>query len=137
MIQAVGKAAPMADAAQLRQAGNLPIQGTSADIIKRAMVTLAWALHQRGLRSRLVLSVHDSLVVEVSAGHVACGRAVCTRAWGRAQAPTLCGGVCGAGAQAEPDEVDVVQELIRQAMEQADMGVVDAVRPKVDIKIQS
>ncbi|WP_379154043.1 DNA polymerase I [Paenibacillus sp. sgz5001063] len=48
-----------------RTAMNTPIQGTAADIIKLAMVHMDAALHQRGLRSRMLLQVHDELVFEV------------------------------------------------------------------------
>ena len=53
----------------LRQAGermaiNMPIQGTAADGIKIAMVKLAAAMAQGGLRSRMLLQVHDELVFE-------------------------------------------------------------------------
>ena len=48
-----------------RTAINTPIQGTAADMIKRAMVRIAGALQERGLRSRMVLQVHDELVFEV------------------------------------------------------------------------
>ncbi|MBI4342108.1 MAG: DNA polymerase I [Candidatus Omnitrophica bacterium] len=47
-----------------RMAINAPIQGTAADLIKRAMVQLASAMDQRRLKSRMVLQVHDELVVE-------------------------------------------------------------------------
>ena len=48
-----------------RIAVNSPIQGTAADLIKKAMVTTDRALKQRGLRSRMLLQVHDELLLEV------------------------------------------------------------------------
>ena len=47
-----------------RVALNMPIQGTAADIIKIAMVNVSKRLKQEGLRSRLLLQVHDELITE-------------------------------------------------------------------------
>jgi DNA polymerase-1 len=46
---------------------NAPIQGTAADVIKLAMVRIAQRLSQQGMRSRLILQVHDELVFEAPA----------------------------------------------------------------------
>ena len=51
-----------------RMALNAPIQGSAADIIKVAMIKVAAALAAEGYRSRLLLQVHDELVVEVAEG---------------------------------------------------------------------
>ena len=48
-----------------RTAMNTPIQGTAADIIKLAMMRMSEELSSRGLRSRMLLQVHDELVFEV------------------------------------------------------------------------
>ena len=53
-----------------RLAVNTVLQGTAADIIKVAMVTVSRELERRLMRSRLVLQVHDELVVEAPAGDV-------------------------------------------------------------------
>ncbi len=49
-----------------RQAINAPLQGSAADIIKRAMVHLPAALQAAGLHARLLLQVHDELLFEAS-----------------------------------------------------------------------
>jgi len=51
---------------QLRAAANAPIQGSSADIIKLAMVELHRTVRDQGLPARLLLQVHDELVLEVA-----------------------------------------------------------------------
>ncbi|GAA4860373.1 DNA polymerase I [Actinomycetospora straminea] len=50
-----------------RMALNAPIQGSAADIIKVAMLGVHQALRDEGLRSRMLLQVHDELVLEVAA----------------------------------------------------------------------
>ncbi|GGU78268.1 DNA polymerase [Lentzea flava] len=51
-----------------RMALNAPIQGSAADIIKVAMLGVFRALQESGLRSRMLLQVHDELVLEIAEG---------------------------------------------------------------------
>jgi DNA polymerase-1 len=51
-----------------RMALNAPIQGSAADIIKVAMLRVEKAIADEGLRSRMLLQVHDELVLEVAQG---------------------------------------------------------------------
>jgi len=44
---------------------NTPIQGAAADIVKRAMLAVHDALNQRSLRTKMLLQVHDELVLDV------------------------------------------------------------------------
>ena len=50
-----------------RVAMNMPIQGSAADIIKIAMVRVDRALQEAGYRGRLVLQIHDELIVDAPA----------------------------------------------------------------------
>ena len=47
-----------------RVALNMPIQGTAADVIKLAMVNVDRRLRAEGMAARLILQVHDELIVE-------------------------------------------------------------------------
>jgi DNA polymerase-1 len=53
-----------------RMALNAPIQGSAADVVKVAMIRVDDALRAAGLRSRMLLQVHDELVLEVAAGEL-------------------------------------------------------------------
>ena len=63
----LGSKNPAVRALAERNAINAPIQGTAADIIKKAMIRVYRGLRERGLRSRMVLQVHDELVLDVAA----------------------------------------------------------------------
>jgi DNA polymerase-1 len=59
-----------------RVAQNTPIQGTAADMIKQAMIDVQAALDESGAGARLLLQVHDELLLEVPAGEVDSVRAL-------------------------------------------------------------
>jgi DNA polymerase I len=61
----LGSGNPRVRAIGERQALNAPIQGSAADIMKLAMIEVDRALDASGLKSRMILTVHDELVFEV------------------------------------------------------------------------
>ena len=61
-----------------REAINAPIQGTAADIMKLAMILLPPALKKAGLPARMLLQVHDELVLEVREACSSRNRARCS-----------------------------------------------------------
>ena len=72
-----------------RMALNAPIQGSAADLIKIAMLGVQEALEAEGLRSRLLLQVHDELVLEVAPGEKEALEAVVRERMGAAAALTV------------------------------------------------
>ena len=69
-----------------RMALNAPTQGSAADIIKVAMLTVHHALRAEGLRSRMLLQVHDELVLEIAEGERAAAEELVRREMGAAHA---------------------------------------------------
>jgi DNA polymerase-1 len=70
-----------------RAAINAPLQGTAADIIKRAMIRMPGALAQAGLKARMLLQVHDELLFEVPQEEVAATGPVVKRVMEEAPLP--------------------------------------------------
>jgi len=49
---------------------NAPIQGSAADIVKKAMLNVFQSLKEEKLQSRILLQVHDELVLEIAKGEL-------------------------------------------------------------------
>jgi DNA polymerase I len=62
-----------------RMALNAPIQGTAADIVKIAMLKVDSALREAGLTSRMLLQVHDEIVLEIAPGERAAAEEIVRR----------------------------------------------------------
>jgi DNA polymerase I len=69
-----------------RMALNAPIQGSAADVIKVAMLRVSAALSAAGLKSRMLLQVHDELIFEVAPGELAALEALVKSEMGAAAA---------------------------------------------------
>lgn len=72
-----------------RAAINAPLQGTAADIMKRAMIRIGPALQEAGLKARLLLQVHDELVFEVPQAELEATSALVTQVMDSAPLPAL------------------------------------------------
>ena len=72
-----------------RAAINAPIQGSAADIIRRAMIRMHAALDDAGLKARMLLQVHDELIFEAEEAEVDKTIEVATKIMERAPEPVL------------------------------------------------
>jgi DNA polymerase-1 len=72
-----------------RMALNAPIQGSAADLIKVAMLSVDAAVAEQGLASRMLLQVHDELVFEVAPGEREALESLVREAMGGAAALTV------------------------------------------------
>ncbi len=72
-----------------RQAINAPLQGSAADIIKRAMIRMPGALQAAGLKAKMLLQVHDELVFEAPEKEAKKLIEVATNTMARATLPVL------------------------------------------------
>ena len=72
-----------------RAAINAPIQGSAADIIRRAMMRMPGALTDAGLKTKMLLQVHDELVFETPEGEVETALPMIRRVMERAAEPAV------------------------------------------------
>jgi DNA polymerase-1 len=72
-----------------RQAINAPLQGTAADIIKRAMIRMPEAIAKAGLKAKMLLQVHDELVFECPEKEAAALIEVAQKTMSSADGPSL------------------------------------------------
>lgn len=66
-----------------RVAMNAPIQGTAADIMKMAMIGVNRALKEKQMKSKLVLQVHDELLIEAYKDEVDEVKSILKKKWNR------------------------------------------------------
>ena len=76
-------------AAGERMAVNMPIQGTAADIIKIAMINIQHRMTELGMRSRMILQVHDELIFEARRDELGQMRAIITELMPAAVPPAV------------------------------------------------
>lgn len=67
-----------------RAALNAPIQGSAADLVKVAMLRIAEGLEDGGYKSRMLLQVHDELILEIAEGELEPVQELVTREMGQA-----------------------------------------------------
>ncbi len=79
MLRDIRASKPVLRQAAERAAINAPMQGTAADIVKRAMLRVNDALAREGLKAVMVMQVHDELVLEVPKAEVAAVTALLKR----------------------------------------------------------
>ena len=72
-----------------RAAINAPIQGTAADVIRRAMIRMPQAIRESGLKARMLLQVHDELVFEAPAEEADAVCALARKVMGQAALPAV------------------------------------------------
>ena len=88
-IQSINDKNPARRSGAERQAINAPLQGTAADIMKRAMIRIPSALHDAKLNAKLLLQVHDELVFEVPKNEIEATAALVKTVMQNAPLPAL------------------------------------------------
>jgi len=78
-VRGIGERNPARRGFAERQAINAPLQGSAADVIKRAMIRMQPALDEAGLAARMLLQVHDELIFEVPEAEIEATTAVVKR----------------------------------------------------------